>query len=175
MPGRHKNIGMNRPKKITVDVVELLKVKVLLRGSAQELAPEPEPEPKVSHSTSAVVLPEPKQLAIAKRKLEACRRARTRIKEVLKISTKAAKGLRARRNAHGSKPPQLGLSAWQKERVRLVLECDEMQEVKEEAERDLQFAELDVVIWERAVEKIRATLLGCFLSAHGVHVPAWLR
>ena len=41
---RHRGIGMNRAKKTKANPVELLEVKLLLRGFASELPPEPEPE-----------------------------------------------------------------------------------------------------------------------------------
>ena len=54
-------------------------------------------------------------------------------------------------------------------------QCVGIQKVKEEAVRELQFSQLKSVAYERAVEKMRAVLFRCLMSAHGVHVPAWLR
>ena len=172
---RHNGIGINKPKKTKADVVEYVRVKVLLRGFAHETEPEPEPEPKPLPRACFTLEAMPQQLAIAKGELEAHRRQRTQLKQVIKNCTAAAKGWRAKKNAHGSKPPRLGRCGWQTERARLVMECVGVQEVKEEAELELQMCELGVTAWERAVEKMRAALFELLLRVNGVHIPAWLR
>ena len=111
---------MNKPRKSRPDVVEYVEVKVLLRGVAQEAEPEPEPQPEALCGASQLLAQEPWELTFAKGELAACKRARTRVKQVIRNCIVAGKGWRARRNAHGNKPPRLKRCAWQKERARLL-------------------------------------------------------
>ena len=107
---------MNRARKTKANPVELLEVKLLLRGSASELPPEPELEHTALLPAWRTLMDMPEELVIAL-KLRCVSKVKwTRMKQIVKKCKNASKTWQARLNAHGSKPPRLGHTAWLMER-----------------------------------------------------------
>ena len=82
---------MNRAKKTQANPVELLEVKLLLRGFASELPPEPEPEHTALPPAPLTLEDMPEQLAMVLRLRRVSKASLTQMKQILKKCKQASK------------------------------------------------------------------------------------
>ena len=166
---------MNRAKKTKANPVKLLEVKLLLRGFASELPPEPEPEHTALLPATVTLEDMPEQLAMMLRLRRVSKASLTQMKQILKKCKQASKACRARQNAHGSKPPRLGRTAWLTQRAKLVDERAAVRKVQEKAEAEVHRAHVQYVIDDRAVQTMRADCLEGIMRMNDYEMPAWLQ